>query len=103
MILVYSVISMTDKLAHMGSCDAPLGKNPSAAQVQEFSNELHVSERTPPTLLLHASDDSLVDVDNSVVFYEALPRQGRSPDGPFSHRPTWPLPDFARRVAPGRV
>lgn len=72
MVLVYPVISMTDELTHTGSRDALLGKNPSAAQVQEFSNELHVSERTPPTLLLQASDDSIVDVDNSVVFYEAL-------------------------------
>jgi acetyl esterase/lipase len=72
MILVYPVISMTDELAHMGSRDALLGKNPSAAQIQEFSNERHVTERTPPTLLLQASDDGLVDVDNSVVFYEAL-------------------------------
>lgn len=72
MILVYPVISMTDKLAHMGSREALLGTSPSAAQIQEFSNELHVSERTPPTLLLQASDDSAVDVDNSVVFYEAL-------------------------------
>ena len=72
MILVYPVISMTDALAHMGSRDALLGKNPSTAQVQEFSNELHVTEKTPPTLLLQASDDALVDVDNSVVFYEAL-------------------------------
>jgi len=72
MILVYPVISMTDALAHRGSREALLGKNPTAAQIQEFSNELHVSENTPPTLLLHASDDGLVDVDNSVVFYEAL-------------------------------
>ena len=72
MILVYPVISMTDKLTHMGSRDALLGENPSAAQIQEFSNELHVTEKTPPTLLLQASDDALVDVDNSVVFYEAL-------------------------------
>lgn len=72
MILIYPVISMTDHLAHRGSRDALLGKNPSAAQIQEFSNELQVSERTPPTLLIQAGDDSLVDVDNSVVFYEAL-------------------------------
>jgi len=72
MILVYPVISMKDELTHMGSRDALLGKNPSAVLVQEFSNELHVTEKTPPTLLLQASDDALVDVDNSVVFYEAL-------------------------------
>src|SRR5208282_63905 len=59
MILIYPVISMTDKLTHRGSRDALLGKNPTAAQVEEFSSELHVSDRTPPTLLLHASDDSL--------------------------------------------
>ena len=27
---------------------------------------------TPPTLLLHAADDQIVDVDNSVLFFEAL-------------------------------
>ena len=74
MVLVYPVISMTDKLTHMGSRDALLGQHPSAAQIQEFSNELQVSDRTPPTILLHATDDSLVDVDNSVMFYEALRR-----------------------------
>jgi acetyl esterase/lipase len=72
MILVYPVISMTDRLTHAGSREALLGKNPSEAQIREFSNELHVTENTPPTLLLQASDDALVDVDNSVAFYEAL-------------------------------
>ncbi len=74
MVLVYPVISMTDKLTHMGSRDALLGPHPSAAQIQEFSSELQVSDRTPPTILLHATDDSLVNVDNSVMFYEALRR-----------------------------
>jgi acetyl esterase/lipase len=72
MILVYPVISMTDQLTHKGSRDALLGKNPTAEQIQLFSSELNVTERTPPTLLIHATDDGLVDVDNSVLFYEAL-------------------------------
>jgi acetyl esterase/lipase len=72
MVLVYPVISMASELTHQGSRDALLGKNPAASLVQLFSNDQQVTERTPPALLLHATDDLLVDVDNSVVFYEAL-------------------------------
>ena len=38
------------------------------------SNELQVTKQTPPTFLLHASDDGAVPVANSLVFYEALIR-----------------------------
>jgi acetyl esterase/lipase len=76
LILVYPVISMKLGLTHVGSQDALLGANPAEAQVELFSNETQVTERTPPTLLLHASDDLLVDVDNSVQFYEALHHHG---------------------------
>ena len=31
-----------------------------------------MTDRTPPALLLAASDDHLVDVDNSIAYYEAL-------------------------------
>ncbi len=31
---------------------------------------------SPPTLILHAADDQLVDIDNSVVFFEALRHAG---------------------------
>jgi acetyl esterase/lipase len=72
MILVYPVISMKTDIAHAGSRDALLGKNPPEELVHRFSNDEQVTDRTPPTLLLHASDDSLVDADNSVRFYEAL-------------------------------
>lgn len=72
MVLVYPVISMAAKLTHQGSRDALLGPNPADSAVHQFSNEEQVTEQTPPTLLLHATDDLLVDVDNSVAFYEAL-------------------------------
>jgi acetyl esterase/lipase len=74
LVLVYPVISMDAKLTHPDSRKALLGTDPSEAQIRFFSNELHVSRDTPPTLLLHAADDRLVDVDNSVVFFEALRR-----------------------------
>lgn len=72
MILVYPVISMSDKLAHMGSRANLLGAGPSIEKINFFSNELHITDKTPPTWLTHAGDDKVVDVDNSISFYEAL-------------------------------
>ncbi|WP_041257806.1 alpha/beta hydrolase [Fibrella aestuarina] len=74
-ILVYPVISMRDSLTHGGSHDALLGKNPSRADIDLFSNELQVRANTPPTYLTHAADDKLVDVDNSIAYFETLRRQ----------------------------
>jgi acetyl esterase/lipase len=76
MILLYPVISMDPKIAHMGSRIALLGQHPSDEQVQLFSNELQVTKETPPTLLIHSADDHLVDVDNSIRFFEALRHAG---------------------------
>jgi acetyl esterase/lipase len=75
-ILVYPVISMQSDITHQGSRDALLGKSPSDEQVREFSNELQVTGRTPPTLILHATDDRLVDVSNSLRYYDALRHAG---------------------------
>jgi acetyl esterase/lipase len=74
MILVYPVISMEDNLTHMGSKISLLGMEPSKEKVNLFSNELQVTKDTPPTYLTHTGDDSIVDVNNSIVFYEALQR-----------------------------
>lgn len=68
MILVYPVISMTDKLAHMGSRDNLLGANPSIEKINFFSNKLQVTDKTPPTWITQTGDDKTVDVDNSIVF-----------------------------------
>ncbi|GAB4018758.1 alpha/beta hydrolase [Spirosoma koreense] len=76
LILVYPVISLNDSLGHGGTRKNLLGPSPSTEQIQLYSNELHVSKQTPPTFLLHAGDDRLVPVENSLVFYEALHRHG---------------------------
>lgn len=76
LILVYPVISMDASITHMDSRKALLGPDPSDAQVKLFSNELQVTPQTPPTLILHAADDKLVDVDNAIVFFEALRKAG---------------------------
>jgi len=72
MILLYPVISFSDSIGHRGSRDNLLGKSPSREKIREYSNELQVSPATPPAFLVHAGDDKVVLVANSLHFYEAL-------------------------------
>jgi acetyl esterase/lipase len=72
LILVYPVISMQDGLTHADSRANLLGRNPSKAVIDLYSNEMQVDENTPPTYLTHTGDDKTVDVDNSILFYEQL-------------------------------
>jgi acetyl esterase/lipase len=72
MLLIYPVISFADSIRHLGSRDNLIGKNPSAQKIIEYSNELQVNSDTPPTFLVHASDDDAVKPQNSIVFYQAL-------------------------------
>jgi dipeptidyl aminopeptidase/acylaminoacyl peptidase len=39
-----------------------------------FSNDEQVTDSTPPTYITHTQDDKVVDVENSILFYEALKR-----------------------------
>ena len=71
-ILIYPVISMQDNLTHLGSRVELLGRNPSKKTIDEFSNELHVDDNTPPAYITQAEDDEAVTVENSIVYFEAL-------------------------------
>ncbi len=71
-LLIYPVISFQKDIAHMGSREQLIGKEPSPEMVDSFSNELQVRVDTPPSFLVQATDDDVVPVMNSVVFYEAL-------------------------------
>jgi acetyl esterase/lipase len=72
LVLVYPVISMQDTLTHADSRRNLLGNNPTEELKRQYSNNLQVDAETPPTYITHAADDKLVDVDNSVVFFESL-------------------------------
>ncbi len=76
MILSYPVITMQEGITHQGSRDNLLGKNPSASEVEDMSNELHVTPDTPPAFLFATTDDNTVPVMNSVLFYSALVKAG---------------------------
>jgi len=74
MILGYPVISLKEHVAHIGSRNNLLGKSPSDDLVEKFSNELQVTEDTPPSFIFHSQDDTGVPVQHSLLFYEALVR-----------------------------
>ena len=75
-LLVYPVIDMTGAAAHPGSRRQLLGDRPDGASARRYSPQLHVDARTPPTFLLHAQDDDVVPVDNSLLFHAALRQAG---------------------------
>ena len=72
LILAYPVISMEEGVTHGGSRQNLLGENPSAELVELMSNDRQVTDATPPTFIVHATDDGAVIVENSLRFYRAL-------------------------------
>jgi acetyl esterase/lipase len=76
-ILCYAVISFGE-FGHRGSMNNLLGKDPSPELVRELSNELQVTEYTPPCFIWHTYEDGGVPVENSLQFAEAL-RKARVP------------------------
>jgi acetyl esterase/lipase len=78
MILVYPVIALATDYAHGGSKKNLLGDKPDPQLVANLSNETQVTEKTPPTFLMHTGGDSAVPPENSVLFYMAL-RKARVP------------------------
>jgi len=76
MILAYPVITLEGSHVHLASRDNLLGETPDPTLVRLLSNQLHVSNKTPPTFLFHTTEDPVVPVENSVNFYLALRRAG---------------------------
>lgn len=75
-VLIYPVISFSDSLTHRGSRDNLIGKKPSEEKIKRGSNERLVNKKTPPAFLVHAKDDGAVPYGNSIMYYEALQKNG---------------------------
>ncbi|QDW22344.1 alpha/beta hydrolase [Flavobacterium sp. KBS0721] len=75
-LLIYPVISMQNDITHKGSQISLLGENPSQELRDSFSNEKRINAQTPPTFLVHATDDTTVLPENSINFYLALKNNG---------------------------
>lgn len=74
-ILCYPVISM-GPVGHRISKEQFLGPNPDNELVTLYSNELQVTAETPPGFLWHTFEDSVVSVENSLLFAKALKAHG---------------------------
>ncbi len=75
-VLVYPVISMHKTIMHSGSKKNLIGENADTSLAIKYSAELNVTKETPPSFLVHATDDKSVPVENSLVFYQALKNNG---------------------------
>lgn len=78
MVLMYPVISFKSNSVHQGSREALLGKMPDTTLINRYSAELQIRDDSPPALLVHATDDTAVPVENSLLFYKGLKDKGVS-------------------------
>ncbi len=67
-VLVYPVIGMAEPWGHTGSKVNLLGKKPGPELLARVSTDKRVNSKTPPCFLIHAADDRVVPVRNSMEF-----------------------------------
>lgn len=73
MMLIYPVVSGIDNCAHNGSFKNLLcSDNPSEEELAMCSIERNVDGRTCPAYIMHTSNDSVVNVRNSLLLAETL-------------------------------
>jgi len=75
-ILIYPVISFQEGILHKGSKKALIGADADMNLVNKYSNELQVTEDTPPAFLVACNDDKVVPVDNTIRYFLALHEHG---------------------------
>jgi acetyl esterase/lipase len=75
-ILIYPVITFKPPYAHEGSKENLMGANADPALVEKFSLEAAITSATPPTFLVHSSDDDAVPFENSLIYALALRKAG---------------------------
>ena len=99
-VLFYPVVTMMDGAVHQGSRRNLMGADPKLSMKERYSNEARVSPRTPPTFMLHCTDDRAVPVENSLRYYRQLVKndvpaellifeKGSHGPGAFNNNPSW--------------
>lgn len=74
LVLIFPVITMQDPHAHGVSRRNLLGASPPAELKHRLSVDEQVTKDTPPTFLVHSSEDTTAVVENSLLFYQAMRR-----------------------------
>lgn len=75
-LLMCPVVTMLGAQSHEGSRVQMFGAEREETELAKRSAERRVTEMTPPTLLVHAADDPVVPVANSVQMFAALKAKG---------------------------
>lgn len=78
LVLVFPVITMQDPFAHAVSRRALLGEQPTDELKRRLSVDEQITPDTPPTFLVHSSEDTTVPVENSLLFYQGM-RRAKAP------------------------
>ncbi|MBX3595020.1 alpha/beta hydrolase [Sphingomonas sp.] len=73
---IYPVVSMRAPYAHPGSRALLVGADAAPALERAHSPDLNVPADAPPTFLVHAEDDDVVPVENSLMLRAALRARG---------------------------
>ena len=73
---IYPVVSMDEKIAHMGSRTNLIGEHPTDSTIAEHSPDQQVTKDSPPCFLAHAENDATVPVANSIALHAALKAAG---------------------------
>ncbi len=74
-ILAYPVISLVVGITHAGSRENLIGDTADMQLAASLSNELNVGPNSPPAFIFATSDDPIVPIANSVLFYQAYTAQ----------------------------
>ncbi len=77
---IYPVVSMDPAIAHPGSRSRLLGASPDPQQERALSPDTAVRTDAPPHFLVHAEDDRVVPVANTLRLRQSLRDRGVSAD-----------------------
>lgn len=76
-ILLYPVISFTGEFGTVVSRRTLLQDEKNNEDlIRYYSNDQQVNENTPPALMILAANDKVVKPDNSILYFQALQKQG---------------------------
>ena len=71
-ILIYPVVTLDERSTHLGTRQNLIGRDAPIEQVDLYSNQKQVTERTPCAFIALSDDDKAVPPTNSLSYYEAL-------------------------------
>ncbi len=78
LVMIFPVVTMQEPFGASTSRRSLLGENPTAEAKHRLSVDEQVTKDTPPTFLVHSTEDTGVPVENSLLFYQAM-RRAKAP------------------------